>query len=285
MNAIFVLAILLSGSATPDDGAQVAPPAANEPIRIEEPAALAEEPADDASADVAALLDKLEVAAAELRDFSASLRYDKWDPITNRWEIRAGDLAYEVKPDRTKRFAMHFETLIIGERKQVRPRHYVYDNGWLAEIDDDKKQFIKRQIVPPGKEFDPFRLGEGPFPLPIGQARQDVLARFDVTLLAQPEASQLADLENVDGMRLIPKAGTKEAESFKRVDIFYDQATLLPVGIEVIELGGTVGEEKKVVRLRNLKRNEGVDAARLSVEEPSADDGWAVVIEPWRENP
>lgn len=282
----YILSLALSISLVPalcvmavdDDGSQTAPPAANAPVKIAEP-----DVATEAKSDVDVVLERLESAANDLRDFQGNLRYDKLDPVTGRWEIRAGKLLYEVDKDtNTKRFAMLFETQIVGTRKTDRSQRFVYADGWLAEIDDDKKQFIKRQIVPPGKDFDPFRIGDGPFPLPIGQAREEVQAHFEVTLLEKPEASQLADLENVQGIRLIPKPGMPEAEDFERIDIFYDNATNLPVGIELIEVAGNTGEKKKVVRLRELKRNEGIDPAKLSIEEPNPADGWSVSIEPWR---
>ena len=269
------------------DDAATDPPAANAPAKVEEPA-----PQEDAAAlpavdpAVDELLTRLETAAFELRDFSASLRYDKWDPVTMRWEIRAGDLLYEVKPDKSKRFAMLFDTLITGNRKQERQTDYIYDDGWLVERDHERKQFIKRQIVAPGKEFDPFKLGEGPFPLPVGQARDEVLARFDVSLVEVPEEEQLSGLENVQGLRLIPKEGAPEAADIERVDVFYDKASLLPVGISVIEADPSPEDEfdgrvKKIVRLRELKHNKGIDASKLDIREPDPNE-WTIAIEPWR---
>ncbi len=277
-----------------DDGSPVSPPAANSPARVDAP--IKDEPqvpeaAQDPEAReidpaVDSLLTTLETAAADLRDFSAKLRYDKWDPVTNRWEIRAGELLYEVKPGGAKRFAMLFDTYIVGNRKQTRKTTYVYDAGWLAEIDYESKQFIKRQIVAPGKEFDPFKLGEGPFPLPVGQARSEVLQRFDVSLIGPPEDDQLKDLQNVDGLRLVPRPGMPEAKEFERVDVFYDKDTHLPVGISLIETDeapndGVDLREKKIVRLRDVKRNEGIDGSKLDIAEPDPNE-WAISIEPWR---
>jgi len=42
--------------------------------------------------------------------------------------------------------------------------------------------FQKRQVVAPGESFDPLSI-DGPFPLPLGQKRETVLARFDVKLI------------------------------------------------------------------------------------------------------
>ena len=286
MSAILSLILFsgLIGSPIALDDVPADPPAANAPAKVEEQA-----PQDEAapahSAEVDELLTKLETAASELRDFTAKVRYDKWDPVTSRWEIRAGQLIYQVKPDKTKRFAMLFDTLITGTTRSDRQTHYIYDAGWLAEVDHERKQFIKRQIVAPGKEFDPFRLGEGPFPLPVGQQRDEVLKHFDVTIIDAPEDKQLEGLENVRGLRLIPRPGTREAKHFERVDVFYDNVTLLPVGISLIETDPAPDDKfdarvQKIVRLRDVKRNEGVDEAKLNIEEPDARE-WLINIEPW----
>jgi hypothetical protein len=41
-------------------------------------------------------------------------------------------------------------------------------------------------VLRPGEKVNLLKLGEGPFPLPIGQKRDDVKRQFDVTL-AKPE--------------------------------------------------------------------------------------------------
>jgi hypothetical protein len=284
-----ILALVLSGAfaqAVVLDDAPTDPPMANAPAVVEEPAPQEDKAPAAQDAEVDQLLTKLENAAAELRDFTAKVRYDKWDPVTSRWEIRAGELIYQLKPDKSKRFAMLFDTLIVGDRRQERKAHFIFDAGWLVEVDHERKQFIKRQIVAPGQEFDPFKLGEGPFPLPVGQSRDEVLKHFEVTLLGKPEDQQLEGLENVKGLRLIPRPGAREAEHFERVDVFYDNDTLLPVGISLIETDAAPDDKfdarvKKIVRLRDVKRNEGIDETRLSIEEPDARE-WAINIEPWR---
>ncbi len=228
------------------------------------------------------LLDKLERSAADLRDFVADLSYVKWDSVLGRNETRLGELIYQVKPDGTRRFAILLQRLIVSGRARDRSKHYIFDGSWLVEIDHDNKMFLKRQIVPPGRRFDPLKLGEGPFPLPVGQPRDEVRARFDVTLLKSPQdkmlAKQLAS-RAVDGLLLVPKPGSAQAGDFEQVELFYDRDTALPVGICLTETNG----DRKTVILRDLRRNRGVDEAKLSIEEPDARAGWNVDITPWQE--
>ncbi len=235
------------------------------------------------------LLDRLERSSADLRDFQARIRYDIWDAVTEEKQIRSGELIYQVDPDDgSKRFAILFDTFIFGNRQEKEAKHYIFADGWLVEVDHNRKQFIKRQIVAPGKTFDPLKLGEGPFPLPIGQPKTEVLARFDVKLLDAPSDPLLAKMltdRDVEGMVLFPKPNTPEAEKFQRVELFYDRKTMLPIGInavaaDAIDPDDPNSRNRKMVLLMDLKRNEGVDESTLSIEEPDKRQ-WDIDIRPW----
>ncbi len=228
------------------------------------------------------LLDRIERSAADLRDFQARISYVKWDNVLARNETRLGEIIYQVKPDGTRRFAIRLDRLIVGGRARDQRKHFIFDGSWLVEIDHQTKMFLKRQIVPPGRNFDPLKLGEGPFPLPIGQPRHEVRARFKVTRLALPQDEMLAKRlagKKTDGLLLVPRPDTAGADEFTQVELFYDRDTSLPVGVCMIETNGN----RKTVLLTNVKRNAGVDETKLSIEEPDARDGWHIDITPWRD--
>jgi hypothetical protein len=226
------------------------------------------------------LLDRLEKSAADLRSFTGNIQYEKEDPLLGRKELRAGNLIYHHDPEsREKSFAILFEKAIINGRQSGEAKHYIFNGRWLAEVDHNNRQFIKREIVPPGKQLDPLKLGEGPFPLPIGQPKADVLARFDVTVASMPSEGLLKILQNVDGVSLAPKPGTREAKDFTKVDLYYDRETLLPVGIRTTEVNG----DRKTVRLLDVKRNPKLTAdqlAKLDIKEPDPRT-WRIDVRPW----
>lgn len=259
-----------------------APPAVApvaEPPRAESPESTS--PAIDPAID--ALLTRIESSAKDLASFAAKIAYEKEDAILLRTETRTGEIIYQIEGDQ-KRFAVLFDRRIIPPRADARLYHYVFDGRWLAEIDHENKQFIKREIVAPGQTLDPLKLGEGPFPLPIGQAKADVLARFDVALLPDvPADGLLKPLKDVDGLALTPKAGTVEAREYQRIDIYYDRATSLPLGINAIE----INDDRKTVRLSDLKLNPALDEAalkKLSIAEPDPRQ-WKIDIRPWGATP
>lgn len=230
------------------------------------------------------LLDELELAAGDLQAFTADVHYVHMEALLGRREIRTGELIYRVDAtDASKSFAILFNSLIVGDRRQSQQKHYIFSDRWLVEIDHANKQFISREIVPPGRQLDPLKLGEGPIPLPIGQPKHEVLGRFDVTLLeGVPQEGPLAGLANVDGMRLVPKEGTNEAREYQHVDLYYDRTTRLPVGIETLE----TNDDRKIVRLRNVQHNPRLSdeqLQQLSIETPDPAE-WAIDRRPWRGN-
>ncbi len=229
------------------------------------------------------LLNRLERSTADLRDFKARVVYYLRDSVLDRKETRSGELIYQRDPDGSKRFAILLRQLIIGDRSSRIRRDYVFDGSWLVEIDHVAKVFIKRQIVPPGQRFDPLKLGEGPFPMPIGQPKEQVRARFEVDRLTTQRSEdellvkRLGD-RPVEGMLLVPRPDAPEAKDIARVEVFYDSKTLLPVGISVEETNG----DRKTVILTKLRRNEGIDPDKLNIQEPDPRE-WDIDVRPWQE--
>ncbi|MCZ6835263.1 MAG: hypothetical protein O7G85_05755 [Planctomycetota bacterium] len=231
------------------------------------------------------LLDELEAGSKDLVGFKAKISYRKYDDLTLDTQVRSGNILYRVDPESgNKSFSLIFDRLIMNQRLDENVKHFVFDGRWLAEIDQERKQFIKRELVPPGKVLDPLKLGEGPIPLPIGQTKQDVLKLFTVESIVPPqdEKKMLSRLtpDRVDGLRLIPRPGTREADQYDHIDLFYDKQSRLPVGIDAVELNG----DTKTVWLRDLVKNpeftpQMVGRFILTNPDPSK---WKIDIQPWQ---
>lgn len=239
-------------------------------------------PPDIASMTAEELLDRLEAAATDLTTFQANISHRETDPIFDAVTTTTGSVIYSIGADNGKRFAILFKQQIKDAALRDFNEHYIFDGEWLVQKNFDNKDFIKRQIVRPGEEFDPLKLGEGPFPIPIGQRKADVLSRFNVAMAEPPPegeflGSNLKD-EAVWGLALSPKAGTPEAEDFKLVTVYYDRATLLPAGIDIVKSGG----EREQVLLAGRVRNGEIDESLIDTTVPES--GWRVDIRPWRGN-
>lgn len=236
-------------------------------------------PSPHASAD--ALLESLERATKGLRDFQAQVVYDRLDAITEDRERRTGRIVLEqdgADPPQ-RRFAIAFDRFIdAAGHASPQSQRFAFASGWLVEFDDARRQAIERQLVPEGKSLDPLRLGEGPLPLPVGQRAEDVRRRFTATLAPPPDAPLLKALQGVQGLVLVPRAGTSASEDFDEVRIWYDLRTLAPVGVQARMKGGDL----KTVLLREVRVNAGLDSAARDALRIEVPEGWIRDRRPWR---
>lgn len=226
-----------------------------------------------------AFLGELEKTATTISSMSGTLTLEKFDALGEETDQRMGRLVLDGK-DGKRRIAIRFEEYIDGSGRLDRSvLHYIVADGWLCEIDHTNKSFTKRQIARPGEEFDPLALGNGPVPLPIGQKKADVLARFDVTETEIPaDIPLLGSLQDVAAMRLVPKPGSEAAQELENVDLFYDRTTLAPVGVVMREKNGnrTVARVTKPVVNGDVKAED-----RALLEIPVLDPkDWAHDVKP-----
>jgi hypothetical protein len=210
-----------------------------------------------------ALLDAVERTSATLRDFQSAVTLETTDDVTGDTERRLGQVVFvqdEGKPA-TRRFAVVFEQFIDGSgRMDAKPVRYLYADGWLTEADFTQRTLIRRQLARPGEQYDPLKPGEGPVPLPIGQRRADVEARFDASLAAEPTAPGLRKLARpIAGVRLKPKPGMADRDLVEAT-VWYDAKTLAPIGVEAKRTNG-----RTTVLLRTPQVNAGLDDAHRAL--------------------
>lgn len=135
------------------------------------------------------LLLALQFADRGLRTLQANVVFDKLNDALGDRQIRTGMLWFETEPPSgagpgRRRFAVRFSTLELdGGGVSDQDQHIVFDGEWFIEKIASRKQFKKRQIVPEGQPIDPLKIGEGPFPIPIGQKRAEILRRYTAELL------------------------------------------------------------------------------------------------------
>ena len=270
-----VLAITTAALTTPQATTQPDPPAATS------------QPTSAAYA----LLDRIAQADKDLTAITADIRKTKEEKVLRRKEIHLGQVIYLVdrpEPDSEtliRKFAILFSKRYHGSgsrlREDSRDDHFVFDGRWFADINHAEKQFIKTEIAPPGEHRDPLKLGEGPFPLPIGQDRNEVLTRFAVTDAPIPDEGPLAKLprDNVQGIHLVPKPNTAIAEDHSSFDIFYDLNLNLPIGVAIVHTNG----DREWIMLTNVKRNPQLndeEQGRMNIATPS-DPSWRIDIRAW----
>jgi hypothetical protein len=241
------------------------------------------------------LLSRLETADKDLKSLDADIQYDRVFSLTDDRHIRTGKLYYidsKAKDDKgqsapgSRKFAIQFDSLRLGDQpKRPEEKLMVFDGHWLIEKMPSEKQMIKREIVPAGKAFDPLKIGEGPFPIPVGQRREDILKRFTADLLPAEDGlvgNEPGDTPKLKGfvtkakayqLKLTPKPAPDQ--DFKEVRLWYapdKSGTLLPI------LARTVNQQDDVsiVEMVNVKLNQAPPANVFESEAPA---GWAVQVE------
>lgn len=237
------------------------------------------------------LLAALETADAGLETLTARINYRKFFAIQSDEQERRGRLYFRTEPAAEgkaprRQFAVTFDELIVGTRRERIEQHYAFDGQWVVEKTPADKQFTKRQVVPPGESFDPLKIGEGPFPVPIGQKRAEILDRFDATLADPTEGLDDQNLVMFVGLfdlvqlHLKPKFGTAESEDFESIRIWYEPTgRMLPLIAKTVT---PVGDESLVV-LTEPAVNEAISEAVFATDVPPADEGWHVHISEFRQ--
>ena len=217
-------------------------------------------------------LDELEKAGATIETISGAIALEKFDALVLD------------RKDGKRRFAIRFDQFVDGSgRSDDAVDHWIYADGWLCEQDHRNRSFTKRQIVAPGESFDPLALGEGPIPIPVGQKKSEVRARFEVSETEIPQdIPLLGSMQNVAGLKLVPKPGTAMEKETEAVLLFYDRTSFAPTGVVVREKSGN----RTVARISSPVVNGAVkDDDRALLEIPSPDPReWTVDIRPWKKS-
>jgi outer membrane lipoprotein-sorting protein len=233
-------------------------------------------PAPQADPQVVEWLDRLEARGKEISTLQANVEYVKEDELLGDQQVRTGRVLYESGQGRQTRFAVLFKELLVDEKVVKQQQEFLFDGAWLVEKDHKHKRFVKRQVVAPGKQapVDPLSI-DGPFPLPLGQKRQSVLERFNVTLAEDPAE----ELPNTVHLQLTPRADAPpqpDHRKFDRIDLWFDKTTLLPAKVQTRD-----GPSLTTVLLDGIKVNQ-TDPAELSsiLNMTPPGDGWKIEIKP-----
>lgn len=219
---------------------------------------------------VDALLDRLEEKGLAIKGLKCRLVYTHVmvDPVESR-KVKEGSLLF-ARAEPNSRFLIHFGKMIADEVVVRSDEYFAFDGRWLVERNDKARTVIKREIAEQGRNRDPFKIGEGPFPLPFGQKRSEILKSFKVTL----EPFTLGDPLQSQHLRCVPRPGTELAARYSRVDIYVDRRLELPVRI-VTE--NARDDSRIEVDFKDIDTGDAPAGSRFLIEEPA---GFDVRVEP-----
>lgn len=196
------------------------------------------------------VLDGLYTVGKDLKSFTADVKLTESDAFSQDSWSRLGKVWYQQKSPGEARLRVTFETRLQDNVKAPQQIDYLLDKGWLVDRNYTRKLEVNRQVLRPGEKINLLKLGEGPFPLPIGQKREDVLRMFDVKKIAKA-ADDPADTVH---LKLTPRPNTQFERKFSAIDVWVDCQSIMPRRI--------LTEDKN----QTMTRGTDLDNVRLNAE-------------------
>ncbi len=251
------------------------------------------------------LLAALETADKDLTTLASDLLYIKSpnELIGGSPERRTGRLWFFARPaarqpaapdtapatpDRL--FQVEFLTLELDNSRREDRQIWIFDGAWLVEKNFETRLVHRRQVVKPGEKSDPLAIGEGPLPIPIGQKREKITARFEATLAPvtdgfpqppkasadAPDAAPPKWIDQTYQLLLKPRRGTQEARDYQEVRIWYRKDDLLPRLASATHKDGS----RTDILLTNMQVNKDLAETVFDTTTPA---GWNEQVDDFRQ--
>jgi len=205
------------------------------------------------------ILERLERKGDQIEDIETPIRFTKIDPVLEDKQVFEGILRFK-KDQPNPRFFIRFDKFTQEGVTREKREWHVFDGQWYIEAREKTNTIVKRQVVRPGEEVDVFRIGQGPFPLPFGQKKAEILKYFDCKRVA-PDAK---DPPNTVHLGCTPKPDTDMAKKHGSVHFYIDRSLDLPVKVRTVEKSENV-EVSAEFPADKIRINTGMAASQLNL--------------------
>jgi outer membrane lipoprotein-sorting protein len=270
LSLLFLLCIT-AGCAADSASAQPPSPAPSDASAAPAPAAPGALRPDSS---VDEILDALDARGDGLQDFSANVKLTEADTTTGDETARTGTVYYQKQGDGDARLRVTLDKRITDRGVRDEVLEYLLDDGWLLDRNHRSRVQVRRQVLEPGQKLDLLKLGEGPFPLPLGQDKADVHKMFDVKKV---DADEKTDPPGTAHVQLVPKPGSDFADEFASIDVWVDLSEKMPRRIETLNPQRT---SSKTTDLDNVKVNTGLTDEAFTLK-PVDPKKWQMTEEPY----
>jgi len=246
-----------------------APPAQSQPQAQPQPPRQSGSLSPSSSIDQ--ILDALDEKGDNLKDFTADVKLTEEDAAVGSSVVRTGRVWFQRLPSDDARMRLTLDKKLVKDKTIDEKLEYVYSGGWLIDRDYRRMSNIRRQVVRPGEKINLLKLGQGPFPLPLGQDKATVHAEFDVKKIDPAKDDPPSALH----LQLTPKKGAQFAKKFDAIDLWIDPAQVMPVRVQT-----TDGDQIKTWDLTSIRVNPGLTDKDFTLE-PVDQSKWQIDERPF----
>jgi hypothetical protein len=248
---------------------QTAPPAqqpAQQPAANANPGAASaltpDSPVDD-------VLDALDRRGDELNDFTANVTLGDVDTsVGNETKMSGKMWMQRVGPDDARLRVLFDRKQVNDQQAKGERQEFMLAGGMLTERNYVDHKEIRRQVLQPGQKMNLLKLGEGPFPLPLGQDKADVHKMFEVKKVAPAQD----DPPGTVHVQLTPKPASQFADRFATIDFWVDPQSRMPVRIVTMDPNGTT---QRTTELKDVKVNANLTDKDFQLE-PVSEKEWEI---------
>jgi hypothetical protein len=260
----FLIVCLSVGCAT----AQPAPTSAPASASSSPKALGVDSPIDD-------VLDALDVRGKDMSDFTADVTLTDTDTAMGTDSTLVGKIAMQRLPGGDARLRVTFDTKIVNDKKKADKTEYLLSKGWLYDRNYVDHREVRRQVLKPGQKMDLLKLGEGPFPLPLGQDKADVHRLFEVAKIPPGKDDPAGTIH----VQLTPKPDTQFATRFKTIDFWVDPSSRFPIKIQTIDPNETT---TRTTELKEIKVNTNLADKDFELT-PISEKEWTIREQPFED--
>ena len=209
----------------------------------------------------------------EVSDLRASLKWELTYAIEEDEESNSKYGTIWYKQDQpVAKFKVHFDQKVVGTTGRALDEQHLFDGQWYVELQAQTKTVTRREIRRAGDTSNPYKLGEGAFPLPFGQKKADILAEFEVKLLP----AKKSDPADTDHLKMIPRPGTNTERTYKTLDFWIareGKQAGLPVKVLAGKKDGTGAVNSYIeISFSKIELNSGLSESIFKIEVPKGYD-------------
>jgi hypothetical protein len=204
------------------------------------------------------VLDALDARGQNLRALGTDVTLIESDATTGDDVRRTGRFLLQTTPEGSARARIVFDKKIANNRIAEEKIEYALDGQNLIDRNYRSKTQVTRQVLKPGEKVNLLKLGQGPFPLPIGQKKEEVHRLFEVEKIDAASDDPAGTVH----IRLKPKPDTQFAGKFLSIDAWVDLSNHMPRRIQTVDPNGVT---VKTTELSNLQINPSTTDADFAL--------------------